>query len=319
MVKLNPNDICDYLASRVDEGYKSVKFKECIYNALTDELIATFLFDEKIKGEISGMKPRLEQEFKAMVGISELEFRFLYKQCYMDSGRLEILVQEFLRKNFSFLTLDLADDDLIVTRGEEGFTAKMRMTRQAADYIKGSKVFKKFVEDLAEGNFALFNFAFEERECVNQEELTLEDIEKFAEEKLVANTKDKVDKVCKVSNREYLLGVPIKERPIKIEHLTVSPHEQVIAGTISFFTRREFVKKDSEEKGTYWTFILDDGQKKQSCVYFLSGRTEEVRNKNVAKMELLGDGQAICVVGICNERNGRVGFNVRGVSSCVMG
>jgi len=253
-----------------------------------------------------------------MVGLPDIKYLFLYKQCYMDSGRLELLIQEFLRKNFSFLTLDLDDDDLVVVKGEEGFTAKLKVTKQTADYIKGSKSFKAFVEDLTESNFALFNFVFEEKAGVNQKELTLDDIEKFAEEKLVANKKTNVDKVCKVSSREYLLGAPIKERPVQIEFLTVAPHEQIIAGTISFFTRREFTKKDTEQKSPYWTFVLDDGHKKQSCVYFPSSRTEETLQKNIGKMESLGDGQAICVVGINNERNGRVNFNVRGISTCKM-
>jgi hypothetical protein len=319
MVKLNPNDICDYLASRADEDYKFIRFKGCHFDVANDELLSTFIFDERIKGKISGMKQKLEQEFKTMVGLPDLFYVFSYKQCYMDAGRLDILIQEFLRKNFSFLTLDISDDDLIVTDGEEGFTAKLKVTKQAMEYIKGSKAFKAFARDLTESHFAVFNFIFEEKaHDVNQKELTLEDIEKYAEEKLVAKVKDKVDKVCKVSDRAYLLGAPIKERPIRIEFLEVSPREQIIAGTISFFKRREYTKKDTGLPQPYWTFVLDDG-KKASCVYFVSGRTEEIQKKNMEKMETLGDGQAICVIGYNNEKDGRGSFSVRGISTCVMG
>lgn len=329
MVKFNINDISDYLASRADTDYRFVKFKGCIFNAPADELISTFLYEESIKGKISGMKARLEQEFKTAVGLPELNFLFLYKRCYMDAVRLEVLIQEFLRKHFSFLTLDLTNEDLIITKGEEGFTAKLRLTKQAADYIKGSKAFKTFVEGLLEDNFATFNFIFDEIKGAEQKELTLEEIEKFAEDKILANKQDKVDKVCKINNREYLLGAPIKERPIKLEFLSVSAHEQIIAGTISFFTRREFNKKkkvtneDGVEVETsrpmpYWTFVIDDGSKKQSCVYFPSGRTEESLQKNISKIETLGNGSVICAIGINDERNGRVNFSVRGISTCKM-
>jgi len=339
MSRLHPNDICDYLASRADADFKSVKFKGCLFNCATDELISTFLYEEGIKGKISGMKAQLEQEFKAAVTESlrahakqslqdpPITFLFLYKQCYMDAGRLELLVTEFLRKNFSFLTLDLDDSDIAVTKGEGGFTAKLNLPKQTSDYIRGSKAFKAFVHDLAENNFVLFNFEFVEKPSCDQEELSLEDIEKFAESKLAANTKDRVDKVLRITNREYLLGTPIKERPIKIEFLRVCPQEQIIAGAISYLTKREYRhrKKYTNELGEevtvekpmpYWTFVLDDGARKQSCVYFPSHRTDETLKKNVEKMQTLADGETICVIGINDERNGRVNFSVRGISTC---
>lgn len=327
MAKLNPSDICNYLAFRADTDFNSILFKGCLFNASTNELISTFLFEERIKNKISGMKPSLEQEFKTAVGISELKYLFLYKQCYMDEVRLKLLTTEFLRKNFAFLTLDLDDDDLFVTRDGKGFSTKLRLTKQTADYIKGSKAFNVFLDDLNENNFSIFNFVFEEIASVNQKELTLEDIERFAEKKLSANKEDKVSKVCKISECEYLLGAPIKERPIKIEFLKIAPHEQVIAGTISFFTKREFVKKKTvtnengdevitEKPTPYWTFVLDDGNRKQSCVYFVSGRTDDVLQKNIKKIETLDNGRTICVIGVNEERNGRVNFNVRGISTC---
>ena len=246
----------------------------------------------------------------------------------MDAGRLDILIRDFLQKNFSLLTLDLLEENLIVTENEEGFTAKLILPKQTAEYIKGSKAFKAFADDLRENNFALFHFAFEEKPDIHRKELTLEEIEKVASEKLIAGRK--VDKVCRISDREYLLGTPIKERPVKIEFLRVSPHEQIIAGTISFLTKREFKKKKTftndlgneittETPMPYWTFVLDDGTRKQSCVYFSSSRTEEILKKNITKMENLDDGKTICVIGINDERNGRVNFNVRGISTCVLG
>lgn len=327
MVKFDPNDICEFLASKADVDYNRVLFKGCLFNAATNELISTFLYDESIKGKISGMKARLEQEFRTTVGIPEIKYLFLYKQCYMDEMRLKVMTTEFLRKNFSFLTLDFENDDLVVSKGEEGFTVKLLLNKQAAEYIRGSKAFKNFVNDLGENNFAAFNVVFEEKDDVNRKELTLEDIEKYAEEKLVANNDARVDKVRKISEREYLLGAPIKERPVKIEFLKIGPQEQVISGTISFFTKREFIKRrtvtnengdeiTTEKPMPYWTFVLDDGSRKQSCVYFVSGRTDDAVRKNIEKMENLDNGKTICVVGINEERNGRVNFNVRGISNC---
>lgn len=334
MTKLHPKEICEYLASRADADYASVKFKGCLFSAANSELISTFLYQESIKHKISAMKAPLEQEFRSAVGISELKYLFLYKQAYMDAGRLEILTHEFLRRNFSFLTLDLQGDDLAVETGDggRGFTVRLRLPKQAADYIRGSRAFNDFVKDLHENNFAQFNFVFiGTAGGAEKGELTLRDIEKFAEEKLFAAAAgSRVDKSLKISDREYFLGAPIKERPIKIEFLRVSPNEQVIAGTISFFTQREFKKKRTyenenggevtvEKPTPYWTFVLDDGGRKQSCVYFLSGRSDDAVKKNTEKMQTLADGKTICVIGTNSERNGRVNFVVRGISLCKIG
>jgi len=317
-MKLNPNEVCDYLAARADADFKSVKFKKCIFNPSNNELISTFLFEEKIKGKISRLKPKLEQEFRASVGISDVKYLFLYKQCYMDAQRLAVLTQEFLKKNFSFLTLDLEDDDLQVAGGDSGFTVRLRLPKQAADYIKGGKAFKEFTAYLTDNNFVQFSFVFEEVSKDAKGELTLDDIEKYAESKLAASAVVRVDKSLKIGEREYLLGMPIKERPIKIEYLKTGPQEQIIAGTISFLTKREYTKRDSNEKRPYWTFVLDDGSKKQFCVYFPAGRTPEALGKNIERMQKLADGKTICVIGINEERNARVNFNVKGISTCAL-
>jgi hypothetical protein len=121
----------------------------------------------------------------------------------------------------------------------------------------------------------------------------------------------------KVKNVEYFLGKPIKERPIKIEFLRVCPDDQIIAGRINFLAKREYEKKpkpgeekpETPEMKPYFTFVLDDGENKQQCVYFPT-------QNSLSKIDKLIDGIVVTAIGTNTERNGRVSFRVMGLSLC---
>ena len=293
------DEICEYLAFRVSSDYKLVRFSVATFNEVRNELSLTFLYDESIKSKISELKARLEKEYKDQIKL-DIKYLFEYKSSYMDAERLGLLLRGFLTNNFSMMTLDLGEDDVCVTGA---FNVELHLPKHTASYVRASKAYEKFVQELRENYFYNFNFSIIEKPTNDTE--SIEDIEKYVSE----NIKNvvRVDKVCKVKNVEYYLGKVIKERPIKIEHLRITPDEQVIAGTMSFLTRREYTR--DEEKRPYYTFVLDDGNKKQNCVFFPNTKT-------LAPFEKLVDGTTICVVGVNDERKGRVNFSVKGVSFC---
>jgi len=117
----------------------------------------------------------------------------------------------------------------------------------------------------------------------------------------------KVDKTLHVKNVEYLLGKPINLRPIKIEHLRISPEEQVTAGTIHFLTKREYKREDQTK--SYWTLVLNDGDSTLQCVFFPS-------EKSRPKFEILKNNTSVCVVGVHDRKNDRLNFRITGVSFC---
>jgi len=122
------------------------------------------------------------------------------------------------------------------------------------------------------------------------------------------------DKAMKVKNIEYLLGRPIKVRPIQIKYLRNTEEEQVIAGTMHFLTKREYKKKDPLQDGaeitkTYWTFVIDDGRDRVQCVFFPTDKTR-------SKFEILVDRTMICASGVRTTRDKYVSFRISGISYC---
>ena len=316
MDKIAPNDICDYLSFRVSPDYKLVRFKDCLFAEARNELGLTFLFDESIKGKIDALKPRLEQQFKESVDEPDIKYNFAYQSSYMDDERLELVVRTFFKDNFSIMTLDLGDEDIKVTAADRAFNIEVHLPKHTADYVGASRALEGFLKNLREQYF--YGITFQVIPKDTGDDATIEDIEAYVRENMKSVEVNRADKVRKISGMEYLLGKPIKERPVKIEYLRTSPDEQVIAGTINFLTRREYTKKstnnneqatNNDEKKPYWTFVLNDGAKKQNCIFFPNVKT-------LAKFEKLVNDTAVCLIGINDERNGRVSFNVKGVSFC---
>lgn len=315
-----PLEICEYLTHYVNPDYCWVRFHECSYREEEDVLTAVFLYDERLKKKLETIKPRLEEEFRNAViehiGSCGLKYRFLYRQSYLDKTSLEMKVRQFLTGEFSILTLSLDEEDIKTTGDDhhEHFTVNIFLPKQAAEYIKKSKAFEKFLLNLRQTYFSTINIFFNEKSShgADEDDDGFFALEQYILNKLPEDKNVKVDKTMKVKNIEYYLGKPIKERPIKVEFLKTNGDEQVIAGTISFLARREYKRTDkdgAEEMRSYYTWTLDDGKDRAQCVFFPTSNTR-------AKFEKLVNGTVVCAIGTNSERNGRVSFRALGISFC---
>ncbi|MCL2755854.1 MAG: hypothetical protein FWE45_02265 [Firmicutes bacterium] len=315
MEKVHPLELLEYMAFHVSPLFNSIRVNECVFNQKEDMLTVNIIYDERAEDKVGSLKNNFETEFiKCVKGHIDEKFKieFAYEKSYIDEILLKLHLVKFLKTSF-VLTIDLADDDVSVLKADDGYLVTLTLSKQNAKYIENGKVLDKFLDECRRKYFDEFNYRVIEKECSGlMDEVSF--IDKYIAENEVQDAM-RVDKVMKISGLEYYLGKPIKERPIKIEFLRVTQDDQIIAGTISNFTRREFTAKLQEgqegepEKKPFFTFMLDDGKSKASCVHFPNIKT-------LAKFEKLVDGTTICVIGQNTERNGRVGFRVSGVSFC---
>jgi len=313
-LKIHPLELLENLAFNVSPNFNFVRLKSCMYKEKDDRLEVSLIYSEKIESELELLKGHLEQEFQSSVvshlgEIINIEFR--YEKAYIDAILLKLYLVKYLKSSF-VLAMDIDEEDVVV-KSNDGFFVELFLTKQNAQYIKNGKVMDSFLDGLRKEYFDEFSYVIRERESrMGESEESF--IDKFTKENEIQESA-RIDKVMKIGKKiEYYLGRPIKERPIRVEFLRVSGDDQVIAGTIRNFTRREFTTKpkaDDEggEKKPFFTFMLDDGKNKASCVHFPNTNT-------LAKFEKLVDGTAVCMIGQNTERNGRIGFRVSGVSFC---
>jgi hypothetical protein len=305
----------DYLSVNIDSNYSFLKLADCVYRVKENTLFIGFLYAEEIEEKIETLKKRLEEEFTKLVRTEagEIKLVFSYKKSYIDELLLQMEFKKFLKSNFSVLVLDVTDGDIKVSKVGDTYTVNVYLAQNCVDYIRNSKAFAAFVNELEEKNFCIFEFFFDAKDGEGDNLSAMEKLRDYMDNNLPASENVKVDKALKVKSVEYWLGKPIKERPFKIEFLKISGEEQVTAGEMRFITKREYMRKSKstgkEEVKQYWTFVLNDGHGSLNCVFFPT-------DKSYPKFEKLVDGTVICAVGVNGSRNGRVSFRVTGISFC---
>jgi len=315
--KIHPLELLEHLAFSISPFFNGIRLKGCNYDEGINKLEAIFAYSDELSSEIDALKNHLESEFIKNVKAhtdENFSFEFLYEKNYIDDVLLKLYVIKHLKTSF-VLAMDVSDDDVEVKRVEGGFRIDLTLSKQNANYVKDGRVLDNYIDSLRKEYFDEFSVKIIEKEgSANICEESF--IDKFIAENTVEESA-RVNKAMKIKGLEYYLGKPIKERPIYVEFLKVSGDDQVIAGVIVNFTRREFTAKPKEgeevveggEKKPFFTFMLDDGKNKASCVHFPNAKT-------LAKFEKLVDGTVVCLIGQNTERNGRVGFRVNGVSWC---
>lgn len=330
------DDFLENLSFYKSPLFRFIRLAEAVFDEGQESLTLRFIYSEAVEGELDELKSILEKEVKDWLKgemeigrevpdgqlsfVDELDsnervggmcLAFEYEKRYIDEDMLALKIRQFLEGNFGVLLVGFGDEDVCVTYDGEVFATTLHMPQDVGEYVRHTATYRDFIEGLQEDYFAEFNFEFRDK-VVERGGASIDELEAYISEA----QGPRVDKSMKIRGLEYFLGKPIKERPIKIEFLKVSPHDQVIAGKIMYLTRRTYKKKTGEigEGGTdlteereYWSFVLDDGSNRAQCVFFPTQKTK-------APFEKLVDGTAVALIGIQSERNGRVSFMVSGVS-----
>jgi hypothetical protein len=265
-------------------------------------LTANYIYTAEISDLLNKLKPELEKMFCKTVGL-QIEYKFVYTESYIDETVLRLRVMEYLKNTFAVMSGDIKDDSIKIESAANGFNINLYLTQQFADFLTGSKSFANFKQTLEDENFCEFNFYFSIISQADTADDEIADSDYLPPDTVSTG----IDKVLRIKNKSYLLGLPIKEKPIKIEYLRVCNDEQITAGEISRLTQREYTRSNGEKK-EYYTFLLNDGDDTANCVFFPN-------KKNIALFEQLTDGTFIAAVGTYSEKNGRKSLNVAGIST----
>jgi hypothetical protein len=272
------------------------------FDSKNNVLTANYIYTMEVDDIIDKLKPELEKLFVQIVALP-IKYKFVYTKSYIDETILRLAVLNYLKNTFAVMSGGMNEDNIKIDTTQNGYNINLYLTRQFADFLSGAKSFTNFKEKLHNEYFCEFNFYFNllpQNEAADDE---IDDNDYVPAE--IAFTR--VDKVFHIKNQKYLLGWPIKEKPIKIEFLRVCDDSQIIAGEIEKLTQREYTRPNGEKRN-YWTFILNDGDKKANCVFFPN-------KKNVSIFERLTDGEFVVVTGTYTEKNGRKSLNISGIST----
>ena len=295
-----PTEVEEYLCFNADADYANLKFVSAVFDKTKSKLTANYVYTADIEKKLTELKPKLEELFKESVNLP-LKYEFHYTKAYMDETVLKLKVMEFLKAKFAIMAGTVGDSDIKIELADNTWAVNLYISSGFANYLEYSKPWQEFKQKLTAENFYEFEFYIN---VVKDDKEPAPDTDEEPEYTPVVSAR--VDKVYRVKNPVYLFGRPIKERPIKIEFLTVSPDDQIIAGELSKLTKKEYTAKSGEKK-TYFTFVLNDGDNSANCVFFPN-------KSNIVHFNKLADGDFIIAMGIYGSRNGWKSLNISGVA-----
>jgi hypothetical protein len=334
---MKPTECEEFLCFNEDADYASVKLLSVLYDRTENTLTANYIYADEIKYKIVRLKPKLEQLFTETVALP-LTYKFTYTRAYMDVTMLKLKIYEFLKNTFAAMSVTVKDDNIQVVQNYENFIVNLYCSRQFADFLQNSKNYAAFIKKLTDENFYGYEFhinvlpsatnpAANPANTLAGTPNSALGISGASAASISDNTPDdepddesdgfcpppvaetaRPNKVYNITNKEYLLGQPIKERPIKLAFIKITANEQVVAGEISKMTKREYTRSNGEKRG-YWTLALTSDDQTINAVFFPN-------KKNTALFEKLKDGDFVVVIGIYSEKNGRQSLNISGISYC---
>jgi hypothetical protein len=270
-----------------------------------------------------------------------INYKFNYSLPYLDEILLQLKVLDFLKKFPSILADKITADNVKISANSyetfggasnENFEINLYLTPQFAKYCQNSAQFAQFKMNLERGYFSTFKFSF-----INQTNVT--SFKSIIKDKSVTNPRlfdippvpvlaplssvnysvlsmissqkqenlesSRIDKTVRVENVQYLLGVPVKYKPVKPEFINVSPDTQITAGEISKLQKKEYTSKKGDRK-TFMTFNIDGLR----CVAFPT-------KKNLRLFDQLRDGHVIVAAGVYSAKNDfSPSFMITGISTC---
>ncbi|MCL2587145.1 MAG: OB-fold nucleic acid binding domain-containing protein [Firmicutes bacterium] len=283
------------------QWYAGIRLKAAEYDERKDNLTLKFIHQEEVSDEF---KQDLEKWIEANLGDYRVASEF--DKPYIDEDMLGLKIKNLLVGNWGVLLVGLLDEDIVISYEGGEYKIDLHLPQDVGEYIRQTTIFRGFIDGLAQDYFAEFLVNWVDKPSEGGG--SIEELEKYMADFV---PQQRVNKTMHIRGLEYYLGRPIKERPIRIEFLRISPHEQVIAGKIMFLAQKTFKKKtdDGEEEKPYWTFVLDDGKSRAQCVFFPNQKSKPL-------FEKLVDGTVIAAIGNFSERNGRTSFRVSGISFC---
>jgi hypothetical protein len=297
-----PAEVEEYLCFNVNPNYNYIRLHFVSFDAGNNTLTANYIYTAEVDDIINKLKPELEKLFIQAVALP-IKYKFVYSKSYIDETILRLAVFNYLKNAFAVMSGGMSDGSIVIETAPNGYNVNLYLTQQFADFLSGSKSFANFKKDLHEQYFCEFNFYFN---IIPQNETTDDETDdsNYVPAETVSN---RVDKVFHIKNQVYLLGWPIKEKPLKIEFLRVCDDLQIVAGEIARLTKREYTRQSGEKKG-YWTFTLNDGDSAVNCVFFPN-------KKNISLFERLTDEMFVVVMGTYSEKNGRKSLNISGIAT----
>ena len=275
-------DILEKLNKFFDNRYAFLKLYDVSYTKSSLECVITFLYPHDIKDIPSKDRQEIQEFVRNNIKING-KIIVKFKKSFLDERLVQKEVFDYIKDNFKAGSVYITEKQIKVENNEVFSKVSLFVGKEIKKYFESLNFGNKLSSFLAEKFISDFEINLIEDEMFNVSG-------EIGEVELP--TLFKKNKRYSVYIVKELFGGNIAPAPEFIKDNNEPKSALILAGKISNFQKKTFVRKQGKragQEGTYYSFVLDDG-KKVECVYFSS-------KSNVSKMDNLVDGMEILCLG----------------------
>ncbi len=288
------------LNAKFGDKFANLKLFDVVYDRGLNVCNITFLYpynEEELDKDSRDALTTFVREFLSL----EAKVRVKLKKSFLDAHLINKEIKNFFDAEHKGISQYILESNIAITSDGFNQTLDISLNQDVLSLMDMRELTNKLKTYLSKRFIANFNINFLESEETLPSEIDFEDV--FVPQ--AVGTKRYDVRVIK-----KIVGTDIPPKPEYIEFITKPKNSVILAGTISNYTKKTFVRKSGKrkgEEGCLISFVLDD-DKKMDCIYFCS-------KSNLKKMEALADGMMVLGLGdVIKGLGGGLTFKVRKLS-----
>ncbi len=288
------------LSSNLGEKFNSLKLFDVVYDRGLNVCTITFLYpynEEELDKDNRLTLTNFIREFLSL----EAKVRVKLRKSFLDAPLIIKEIKNFFEAEHKGIAQYILESNIVIT--SEGFEQNLdiSLNQDVLSLLDTRELTNKLKAYLDKRFIANFKITFVESEETLPTEIDYEDV--FVPQAVGIKRYD-------VRVIKKIIGNEIPPKPEYIEYITKPKNSVILAGTISNYEKRTFIRKSGKrkgEEGCLISFVLDD-DKKMECIYFCP-------KSNLKKMEALSDGLMVLALGdVIKGLSGNLNFKIRKLS-----
>ncbi len=291
--------------------YDFLQLYSVVFSKADNTATITFLFDEEVNEITDNQRQELMDFFNKKLNLySTLIIKF--RKSFLDEDLIAKHTLSILSGAFKSSAGQIERNDIKVTKVGKEIGVTISTTKLVFDSLMDRGAGKFLENALAKEFIAHFIVKIVETSNKVVDTSILDEREDMAnrhynQQKTVAR--------YNVGDVFMMFGQEITPKPEFIKNITGEKASVILAGKISNFQKRYYVKKKEKAKGenakqsSYYTFVLNDTSGKINCTYFSSVA-------NVVKMDKLADDSHVIIIGDVQKFNNFQTCYIRALGLC---
>lgn len=299
--------LLDQINKQFSDEFFYLKIASVIYNKSEKTCSINFIYPENIPYISTEQKQKISNFLTSKLNLNA-KIILKFKKSYIDKDIISKHILAVLKTLYSSLA-SLVNQNIKIEIIDNVVNVKLGISEKYLKTYDKDEIKQNLKKEMLKNFCAEFEFDF-----IDGEELDYKNISQTKLEEISKKLTDyKVTPRYKVSEVIKVIGGDIEPQPEFLEQILSAKSSVILAGKIENFTKKSFkrTKQGKEIEKIYYIFLLNEGTKKISCIYFCP-------KSNIQKMDKLHDGNEIIILADIKKEIKHLTAHIRKISLCKM-